>query len=197
MLNNWLAILSLAVALIGAIPGIVALVTLSRDRPGFHASLSNFINGMCENGGGQTQVFVLLALTLANPKRHPLLPCRFELVLRLADRLVPCIAQLVPDGVQFNSMNQRIEILEPWKSDLQRFTGAITPNCVLNGFLFFNTPDGLTQQELSTDNIIAFELTCIDAFGVRFTSEIIPNFNTNDQKTVYPKHQMVISQPPV
>jgi hypothetical protein len=83
LVDNWLAILSMIVAIAGGVPGILAFIEYFKDKPGFAFIVANWITGEIDGADHTRQPFIFLACTIANPGKQPLSPSHFELVLKV------------------------------------------------------------------------------------------------------------------
>ena len=90
--ENWLVMLSLAVAVTGGIPGILSVISYWRNRPEFRFALANVVTGVtlpvsATTAGCPTEeyirehgrTFLLLTGTASNEGKKSLIPAYYEL----------------------------------------------------------------------------------------------------------------------
>lgn len=139
--KNWLAIISLLVALIGGIPGIIAVINQRKNRPIFTFSLVNLIIGESrDEPSGETRTMVLLTGTASNQGASVLSPACFELECKISGTWIKFEKRLIPEGASFQSDVQDLQLSSAWKTDLQRFNGSVTKGMPLTGHLMFLSP---------------------------------------------------------
>jgi hypothetical protein len=136
---NWLAILSLIVALVGGVPGIVTIINHWRDVPRFSFSLAQWISGESISDD-RTVPFIFLTGTASNPGKQPLLPACYELRLQVRTNEYQLERTLIPEDISFGSERQIIQVDKPWARDLQRRPDSIVPGLPVLGFLMFLAP---------------------------------------------------------
>lgn len=189
--QHWIALLSLLVALIGGVPGIIAVVDHLRKRPIFRFTLVNVITG---RDAAKDQTIVLLTGTATNEGNKPLTPALFELRVRSHRAWLTFDKALIPEGARFSSDTQSITVADPSKHDLQRLSASISPETPLYGHLLFVSSavslDALRSQE-SPD----WRLTCVDVFDRRHEARLqLPK--DDGRGLVFPKHGVTVSPKP-
>lgn len=165
--DNWIAILSLAIAGIGGVPGVLMLIGHYRKRQAFGFTLQNVVTG--QDGGEAGNSMVLLTGILTNERETPIIPGYYELEISLDDSAyAPMIKALIPKGLQLNSQRQDIELPSP--NDLQQCRDGITFATPLYGQLMFASLD-LDFKTLQNARCLRFLLTCHDVFGKKHRTE--------------------------
>ena len=192
--DNWLALLSMIVALVGGLPGIVSLIKHYRDKPIFSYTISNIVMGQfVENANGQVETMVFISGTISNKGNQPLSPSLFELFVEIEGKWKQFRRMLVPETTQFHSETQEINVREPWRRDLQRFSGAIDRGMPVHGFLMFAREDvSLEAVRKAVEENRLLKLECTDIYGAKHQVEFRPNSRTGAGETMYPKHSMSI-----
>ncbi len=191
LVDNWLALLSLAVALTGGIPGLLAVLNHLRLAPEFGVEMVNLVIGI-QSHGGQERAMLLFTLTAWNKGEQPVTPASFGIQLRKGRRWISLQPFLIPPDVDLKSDEQLIEI-EP--RDLQGFVGSITLDKPVSGHLMFTT-EAFTISELRTSQEIAGRLTCRDVFAKKHHAKFAFKKEAIDNATVFPKHGIRISSKP-
>jgi len=189
--DNWIALLSLAVALIGGIPGLLAVLDHLRLAPEFGVSMVNVVVGH-EKRGGHERVMLLFTLTAWNKGERPVTPASFDMDLRKGRRWVRLERSLIPPDIELKSNEQLIEI-QP--QDLQLVTGSIAPDKPVSGHLMFNTV-AFTLSELRSSHEIRGRLICHDIFARKHRAKFTFKLEAIDQTMVYPKHGLRIASKP-
>ena len=190
--NNWLAIISLVVDLIGGVPGIIAVIDRRKNRPIFRFALGNMITGQVKSPSGDLRTMILLTGTASNEGNSVLSPAFFELECKADGRWHRFEKQLIPEDAQFTSDVQDIKIESAWQRDLQRFTGTIATGMPLNGHLMFvcsSVPLGKIRENRNLE----LRLFCRDIFGREHKTPIEVNLNTIDAVTTHPKHGLTVT----
>lgn len=124
--QHWLSILSLLIAAIGGIPGIIAVTSHFKSSSKFAARPANFILGSIQFNPDPTEyTLVFFSLTVTNEGEKILSPAVFDLAIKIDRRWVKLERRLIPENIHFPSQEQTIEVQAPWKKDLQRFPGTI------------------------------------------------------------------------
>lgn len=188
LVDHWLALLSLAVALIGGIPGVLAVLDHLRRAPEFGVTLVNIVVGIEKRGERETAM-LLVTLTAWNKGERPVTPASFDMELRGGRRWLRLQPALIPADIDLKSDEQTIEI-EP--RDLQLFTGSIAPERPVSGHLKFNT-DAFRYGELRNSGELAGRLTCNDIFGRKHHANFTFKKRAIDQSAVYPRHGITIA----
>ena len=194
--ENWLALLSLVIALLGGVPGIITAITHFKNKPKFYYSLANVVTGELHRDDKDTHdSMILLSGTVANDGPQPLSPDHFELSMEINGVWRSFERSLIPEGAQFQSNEQDIQIKEPWKRDLQKFSGGINKGQPIHGFLMFvSTTITAEQIRESINNDNRMKLTCIDIYKKEHSMVFKPEVRKNSVNTVYPKHGVSISK---
>ena len=190
--QHWLSILSLLVATLGGIPGIVSVINYFKSRAKLSVSPSNFILGNVYFPSDPTKYTLLFfSLTVTNAGEKALSPAVFDLYVRIKRRWVKLQRRLIPEDITFPSQEQKIEIKEPWKRDLQQYQATIAQGIPLYGFLYFIT-DKIPFEELRAMESIKFRLDCVDIFDKRHKVVFTHKGGQVKGDVVYPKHRVSI-----
>ena len=193
--QHWLSIISLIVAALGGIPGILAVVNHFKSSAKLSVKPSTVMFGDVQfNSDSIEYTVVFIALTVSNEGEKNLSPAVFDLAIKKERSWIQLERRLIPKNIQFHSQKQTIEIREPWKKDLQRYSGAISHGIPLSGFLFFVT-DKLSRDELQSMGSINFRCDCVDIFDKRHRVTFLHKGDPIDKNTVYPKHDLSVSIP--
>lgn len=191
--ENWIALLSLLVAAIGGVPGIVSILQHRRRRPTMTATLANTIIGTTRfTSDGPEYTHVILALTLANAGEAPLTPGVFDLEVRHADRWLRFERRLIPEQLVLKSDQQEISAPDIGKRDLQRCGASISQGTPAHGYLFFVT-DKISLAEMSDLRPWRFRLICKDVFNRKHVRELTRSFQTISRPTEYARHGLTVT----
>lgn len=197
LIDNWLALLSFIIALLGGVPGILSAISHFKNKPKFHYDLANIIMG--EIGTDESDIrnsMLLLSGTVANEGPQPLSPKHFELSININGQWKLFDRILIPEGPQFSSDVQDIQISEPWKRDLQKYSGAINRGVPIHGFLMFISKDMSLEEirELIDSNLHPLKITCIDIYNKKYDFELKPESFKIEDSAIYPKHGVSVSK---
>jgi hypothetical protein len=190
LVANWLSLLSLAVALIGGVPGIIAVLEHMRRGPDFGVTVPNFITGE-QLADGMRRAMVLLTMTIWNRGEAPIAPAVFDLDVKVKRRWVCFDRCLIPENAQFQGEQQQILAPVAPASDLQRFNRSITWEKPAYGYLMFVT-DRVTRAELQEMGRIQIRITCKDASDREHRFQLVLRGEKLNVATEYPQHGLVI-----
>ncbi len=190
--QHWLSILSLVVATVGGVPGILTVINHFRLSAKLVVGSENLILGEIQffpDPNNYTVIF--FSLTITNEGEKNLTPAVFELAIKKGCRWIKLKRSLIPEGAQFLGQEQKIEVREPWKQDLQRYSGTIAYGIPVRGFLFSVTTE-LTRDELRLMLMlmqpVKFRIVCIDVFNREHKATFVHRGGQVEKSTVYPKH---------
>jgi hypothetical protein len=188
--DNWLTILSLIIALLGGVPGILSAATHFKNRPKFHFSVANIITGERPRDDSEDRdAMIFLSCTVSNNGPQPLSPETFELSIDIDGHWRAFSRSLIPIGAQFLSADQEIQISEPWKRDLQQYSGPINQGQPIHGFLMFLSPDILIENiRQSIDQNRPMKITCVDIYNKSHRVKVRPSAHKIKLPISYPKH---------
>jgi hypothetical protein len=189
--TNWVALLSLIIALIGGVPGIVSLVEQFHKRPTFlftlvHTIIGTWINPEWPKPG----VVILITGTIANEGDRSLVPSQFNLRAKTEQGWILFEKQLIRENEEFPGVDQVFRIEDAEKHDLQRFKGSITNGNPAYGHLKFIT-NKASEGAFTRDSIIAFEIRCDDIFGKEYRCKVNVKGEGGSGKT-FPKHGLTV-----
>lgn len=188
----WVAVVALIIALVGGVPGVISIINHYRNRPIFYFSLVNTIGGdLIQEATGKKYSMIMLNGTVSNKGDKPLSPAYFNLEAKVEGKDIRFTRILIPENVTFPSDIEQIDVREPWKRDLQRFTGSVSTDTPVEGHLMFIC-DSVYGESLRTSRDITWKLTCIDVSGKSHRATVKPNIARYESVTVYPKHGITI-----
>ncbi|HQM30828.1 MAG TPA: hypothetical protein PLR20_15870 [Syntrophales bacterium] len=191
--RNWLAIVSLLVALIGGVPGIIAIINQRRNRPVFRFSLVNIITGhVLHSPSGNTHTMILITGTASNEGNSILSPACFELECKTDGNWLRLEKKLIPEDATFESDAQDIKLASAWRKDLQRFSGTITTGMPLNGHLMF-VSSNVPLDKIRDNPNLKLKLICRDIFGKDHKTPIELHLHRISTDTTHPKHGLTIT----
>ena len=188
---NWLALLSLAIALIGGVPGVIAVLEHMRKGPEFGVTVPNFIIGE-QLADGVRRTMILLTATIWNRGETAITPAIFDLDVKIGGRWIRFDRCLIPEGATFQAQHQQILAPAAPASDLQRFKGSITREMPAYGYLMFVT-DRITKKNLGEANRLPVRITCKDASEREHTFRIVLRGQKISAATEYPQHGLKVT----
>ena len=189
---DWVAIFSLGVALVGGVPGVLAAIDRRRNRPIFRFTLVNCITGNWRPNARTNGTMIFLTGTAGNEGNRSLIPAVFEFRVKSRRAWIKFQKQLIPENLQFPSDIQNISVVEPWKTDLQKFEGSISAEKPANGHLMFLSHD-ISPETLTSSGHPDWRLTCVDVFGRRHETPLDIDLKAGGPDLVYPKHGVTIT----
>ena len=194
--KNWIAIVSLIIALIGGIPGILSVVNQIRERSILTFRLVNVITGVQMNEKTkEPNTMIFITGTASNEGSVAITPAYFELKGTLNEKRVEFKKQLIPSNVIFNSEEQNIFVEDPSRNDLQRYSSTITKGMPLHGHLMFLAPNVGVDELRSNFDRLKLSLICVDVLGKQHKAPIQLALH-HGGGTVFPKHGVKILPKP-
>ncbi|MFO7559884.1 MAG: hypothetical protein R6X10_13705 [Desulfobacterales bacterium] len=192
--ENWIAILSLIIALAGGIPGILAIVNQIKAHPVLSFQLVNIITGQQLNPiTNQTTTMVLITGTASNEGDVAMTPAYFELAGTINNKKIEFEKTLIQGNPKFYSEEQSISVDEPSKKDLQRYGGTISKGMPLYGHLMFLAHNISLDDLRSNLDRLKLSLIGVDVFGKRYRAPIQLYLHAKDDGgTEFPKHGLKI-----
>lgn len=193
VIDNWLTIISLLVALIGGVPGIIAVNNQRKNRPIFRFELVHLLSGAFDSTSEGSHLMVLLTGTASNEGNTILTPSHFELECAIDGKWIKFQKKLIPQDLQFKGDNYDVQLVSPWQNDLQRYGGTITTGLPLHGHLMFISFTVSLEKIKDNPDLLEMKLTCCDIFGKKFITPIELNLNAITSDTSFPKHGLLVS----
>lgn len=199
--QDWLGWISLVVAIVGGVPGFVSALTFFRSaakltvRPdGVIVGNARLVPSNGSNTADEPELTLWFgALTISNQGDKVLTPVAFELEVKKGRKWIQLDVQLIPENTPFQSEEQDINVSEPWKRDLARFSGTISYAMPLVGFLLCFTTK-FSRDELL--NAKEHRLTCTDVFGRRHRAEFDRAGEVEQDSSVLPRHGVTMKARP-
>jgi hypothetical protein len=188
--SNWVALLSLIIALLGGVPGIIKVIELSRRAPSFGATVVNYIIGEAVTGE-KSKVMLFLTLSVWNRGERPLIPVSFDLDVRKGSPWIRLDRTLIQSGVKFYSDKQDIQTEAGPQSDLQRTTSRISLDEPAYGHLMFLT-DQLIKKELAESVRRQVRLSCTDVFDRVHKFKFSLEGSRPETALEYPRYKVII-----
>jgi len=194
--ENWIAILSVVIALTGGVPGIISILDYFKNKPILSYRLVNIITGAFrDETSGREKTMLFLTGTISNEGSNVLTPSYFELKGSLDSQTLNFEKQLIPETLNFGSEKQSILLTDPSKNDLQKFNSTVNTGMPLYGHLMFYTSDiGLNELQANLKQLKLI-LICIDVFGKKHKVPIHLQLNSSGN-IEYPKHGVKITTKP-
>lgn len=177
--ENWLALISLIVALVGGVPGLILVFNEWKARPKLAAYLYHLIPIQVSDVHGRTLVGLVLHVAIANRGKEPLLPLVFQLECKISKKWVPFEAGSIPEGFKIDGIGWQYEYTNVAENDIQKQKKPISRESVLSGFIAF------VSKEISFDELNAvymqmpIKIKCIDIFDqaheLVLKNDLMPN----------------------
>ena len=194
--DNWIATLSLVIALIGGVPGIISVADYLKNRPILSYRLVNIITGaLLDEASGKEKTMLFLTGTISNEGSNILTPAYFELKGTLDNQILNFEKKLIPETVNFGSEEQNILVTDPSKNDLQKFNSTVSTGMPLYGHLLFYTSDIILNKLRSNLKNLKLTLICVDVFGKKHKVQIHLQLNSSGD-IEYPKHGLKVTSKP-
>lgn len=162
--DNWLTILTLVIAPIGGVPGLIAIANERKNRPIFSFALLNVSTGQLSSSPRDDTPFLLVTGTARNDGKTPLTPAFFRLRCKINGSWIEFERMLIPESAKFQSERHTIDVAATAQSDMQRFAGTIGPGMPLQGHMFFLTTK-LSREQLGPALNWKMEVICVDVFN--------------------------------
>jgi len=170
---HWLTVISLAVALIGGVPGIVTVFSAWKARPKLAAYITNMMPIKGKDTWGESLTGLILHIIIGNEGKEPLVPITFQLECKINGKWINFKTSSIPEGFIVNGPDSQHIFTNVIENDIQKRNKSITRESPVYGFFSF------VSKEVDFDelNIIytrmPIKLKCVDLFGQ--THEMILN----------------------
>ena len=163
--EHWLALVSLIVALIGGVPGIVTVIQEWRSRPKLAAYLHHLIPLNTTNVLGESFTGLILHIAIGNKGKEPLVPLVFQLECKIRGTWFSFQTASIPEGFKVSGPDVQYSYTNVEENDIQKRQKSITRESPVNGYLFF------VSKEINFDDLqtvfmrMPIKLKCRDLFG--------------------------------
>lgn len=161
--EHWLSILSLGVAFLGGVPGIVASIDYFYSFGRLKMSCRAQVLNVMRLPSGEEYTGLLLVFVMTNNRERPVFPDYFRFYLRRRFKWFQFQPQEIPKDADFSGDNIDFLMPDPSQRDLQHFTGSVTSADVVVGCLYYIT-DRFSYGDLRSD-VLHCKLICVDLFG--------------------------------
>lgn len=165
--QNWLALLSLVIAVFGGVRGILDLINEVRSHPKLAAYLLHITPIDSLDTGGKKIGGLILDLRIGNKGREALLPLAFHLECKLAGHWEKMIRGTISEGFTINFENHFRRFENVNATDISLCVDSIKRDSPVNGLLIFvskNIEYSLLAKEFKN---MPIRLICTDLFKVR------------------------------
>ena len=171
--TDFVAYLSLVIAVIGGVPGIVECFRFVRERNKLLFLCQCFTNSemQSEDGAIRRQCLILSGL-LTNKGAIPVYPMHFDLYWpsdRSWARLEP---RLIPRGAHYSADRQEIVMDDPAEKDLQKCSQALVHGVPRYGHLMFLFPEELRWDYKAIPMPPKLKLVCTDSVERKHTMHV-------------------------
>ncbi|MCA1763428.1 MAG: hypothetical protein LC664_10605 [Flavobacteriales bacterium] len=185
--ENWVAIISLIVAVFGGAPGIISIVNYFRDKSKLHFYIQHTITGSMSDSVTKTKrVFILFSGILSNKGSNPVLPAHFHLKLKEFKNVEFSRAPIIQS--EYLGPIHVIHIQNPQQRDFNVLPLSVDRYHPLHGHFMFSS-DKVPLEELTKDSKKRkYELRYADVSGKMKTCKIVDrSFSIDDQPVSFPK----------
>jgi hypothetical protein len=167
--SNWLSLLSLSIALVGGVPGIVALITTHKALPRLFAYMHRLVVIDANHFGEGLQGGLILHLAVGNRGKEPLVPLAFQLDCKVRNRWIRFENAAVQEGFMVSGPDWTYKYADVAVNDIQQRRGCISRDSPVYGYLAFVTKQAGVDELKSAHLTMPMMLKCIDLFGKTHT----------------------------
>lgn len=186
--DNWVALLSLAVATVGGVPGIISALEHRKKRAMLRISIGGLIVGDAVGSNGYERTMLLLAATIGNDGDTPITPGTMEAKLRMNDKWYALRPDLIPADLKFEGAQALFEG-DLISRDLQQQRFTITPANPVTGMLMYSTAE-FTSVEWRKGKRTKIRFKTIDLLGRVHETDAPLTLSDMKEGTAFPKHGM-------
>lgn len=171
--DNWIALVSLSVALVGGVPGIIAVINEWRARPNLAAYLSNIVVIKADDVWGETRAGFILFLAIGNKGKEPLVPLSYKMECQIGGKWLLFEYLSLPEGYEVNGPDWKYKFVNVAENDIRIQRRTISRELPVHGFLAFASKETTIEELVSVYLRMPIKLKCVDIFGQ--THEFILN----------------------
>lgn len=193
LVENWLLIVTLLIAITGGVPGIAAVIQHLRAKPVFGAEVVGVILGNTQLNEDPEYTHIVLTLTIYNRGLQPLPPGSFDLSIRRGRKWIKFDRFLIPEGVPFKSTQQDFKSDQFAGNDLQRSKKTLQPAMPVFGYLMFLTR-ALSLGELRALKPLVLKLTFTDVHGAKHKQKLRLPMRDISAGIEYPHHGLKVAR---
>lgn len=162
--NNWLTYISICIALIGGVPGVIAILREQKARPKIAAYLHTISPLSMKDTQGQEHVGLILDITIGNQGREAIVPLALQLECKINGKWLQFSSGRIPEGYTVTGPTGEYQINNVRETDLNQRKHAITRESPAHGYLLFIAKD-ISMSELTAIFLqMPKKLRCIDLF---------------------------------
>ncbi|MHB1188323.1 hypothetical protein [Thiobacillus sp.] len=163
--DNWIALVSLSVALVGGVPGVIAVVNEWRARPNLAAYLRNIVVINANDVWGETRAGLILFIAIGNKGKDSLVPLAYQLECQIGGKWMLFESLSVPEGYVVNGPDWQYKFVDVAENDIQIQRKTISRESPVQGFLTFGSRDTTVEELTSVYLRMPIKLKCVDLFG--------------------------------
>ncbi|MHB1144159.1 MAG: hypothetical protein ACYCZS_04600 [Thiobacillus sp.] len=163
--DNWIALVSLFVALVGGVPGVIAAVNEWRARPNLAAYLHNIVVIKAADVWGETRAGFILFLAIGNKGKEPLVPLAYKLECQIGGKWLVFESMSLPEGYMVNGPDWQYKFVDVAENDIRTQGRTISRESPTHGFLAFVSRDTSLEELASVYMRMPIKLKCVDLFG--------------------------------
>lgn len=181
----WIQIITIIIAVLGGIPGIVNLIKYQKSKAKFVANTKVFsYGGMGE--GENSREFVLLFLHITNKGTDPINPIGFSLSYKKGRKWIKMQLTEIPDWLNQPSPDFDLEYSENLREkDLGKRKYTLKQGEFESGVLMFSSNE-ITQEDFEESKTKVFKLLCEDVTGELYKTKLISNKKNDANKGGFP-----------
>ena len=165
ILKNWISLISLSIALIGGIPGLITVLNNKKAQPKLAAYVHHLSPFSCNDTQGKSLVGLILHISIGNKGKDALVPLVFQLECKISGKWVSFEASSIPEGFTITGPGWQHKYTNVAKNDIQKRQQSITRESPINGHLSFASRS-VSFDELNRVHLqMPLRLKCVDLFG--------------------------------
>ncbi len=168
----WLQVVTILIALIGGIPGILTLIKYQKSKAKFLANTKVFSFGEINHEGALYQ-FVMLFLFISNKGVDPINPVGFQLFFRKGLKWLPMRITEIPSYLNQDASIINIEFSGDLnENDLGRKRYILKQGEYEPGVLMF-TSNEISKEDFAPEKKKVFKLICEDVTGTEYVTKLV------------------------
>ena len=96
--EHWLSLISLAVALLGGVPGVITVLNDRKARPKLAAYIHHLMPISSKDAWGESLVGLILHISVGNKGKEALVPLVFQLDCKINGKWIAFESSSIPEG---------------------------------------------------------------------------------------------------
>ncbi len=162
---NWLALFTLAIALLGGIRGVIDIANELRSHARMTAILTRLTPITVAEPDGRPFVCLILNLVAGNKGKNALIPILWKLECKIGPHWIPFDHTTMPEGFHVNLSGAVKRFDDVKLSDIAQFTHVIKQDSPAVGFLCFSSTTVSYDRLNAEFKTMPIRLACLDLFN--------------------------------